>query len=82
MENKIYTEEDVRKAIKLAQQCEHECGGVYFDYTENEVIEELTPIEIPSDDEIIGGYFDLLEFKSNLFISGAKWMRDKIGGKK
>ena len=47
MENKLYTEEEVRKAIELAQKCEHDCGGVYFDYTETEIIENLTPIELP-----------------------------------
>jgi len=46
---KLYTEEQVKKAIELAQECEHECGGVYFDYTEKEIIDELTPIELPSD---------------------------------
>lgn len=46
---KLYTEEQVKKAIELAQECEHECGGVYFDYTQTEVIDELTPIELPSD---------------------------------
>lgn len=49
---KLYTEEQVRKAIELAQECEHECGGVYFDYTETEIIETLTPIELPSDELI------------------------------
>jgi hypothetical protein len=49
---KFYTEEQVRNAIELAQKCEHECGGVYFDYTETEIIENLTPIELPSDEEI------------------------------
>jgi hypothetical protein len=49
---KLYTEKEVRKAIELAQKCEHECGGVYFDYTETEIIENLTPIELPSDEEI------------------------------
>lgn len=47
---KLYTEEQLRKAIELAQKCEHECGGVYFDYTETEIIETLTPIELPSDE--------------------------------
>ena len=46
---KLYTEDQLKKAIKLAQECEHECGGVYFDYTEKEIIDELTPIELPSD---------------------------------
>lgn len=78
---KLYTEEQVRKAIELAQECEHECGGVYFDYTETEIIERLTPIELPSDEEIKdqankvhNELFD--EFYS--YTDGAKWLRDKI----
>ena len=77
---KLYTEEQVRKAIELAQECEHECGGVYFDYTETEVLDELTPIELPSDDEIQkeADAFYGLESYNQTFIRGAKWMLDKL----
>ncbi len=79
---KIYTEFEVRKAIELAQECEHECGGVYFDYTKKEIIDELTPIELPSDEEI-GKEFkhssENWEVRQALEV-GAKWMRDKIHG--
>ena len=52
-EIKLYTEEQVRKAIELAQKCESDCGGVYFDYRNTSyIIEELTPIELPTNDEI------------------------------
>ena len=51
---KLYAEEQVRKAIKLAQKCEHDCGGdCLICCTETEIIEELTPIELPSDEEIV-----------------------------
>jgi hypothetical protein len=90
---KLYTEEQVRKAIELAQQCDHDCGGVYFDYTENEVIEELTPIELPSDEEIQNkGECVFNNAGHNIYnhyntipswVEGAQWLRDKIqGGKK
>lgn len=46
---KLYTESEVRKAIKLAQKCEHDCGGVYFEYEIEDVLEDLTSIELPSD---------------------------------
>ena len=45
-----------------------------------ELIEKLTPIEIPSDEEIneqAKGNFLPVLFKPS-FIYGAKWMRDKI----
>jgi hypothetical protein len=88
---KIYTEFEVRKAIELAQECEHECGGVYFDYTKKEIIDELTPIELPSDEEInevamiVYGFDarnikDVLEYKA--FKRGAKYVINKIRGDK
>ena len=85
--SKLYTEEQVRKAIKLAQKCESDCGGVYFDYgNASEIIEELTPIELPTNEEIeksnpyrlgAGNYDTLAQGK---WQEGAKWMRDKIKG--
>jgi hypothetical protein len=83
---KLYTEEQLIQAIKWAQKCDHDCGGVYFYYeTSNDILEDLTPIELPSDEEIdkeafqvpydnTRGFYDLQ------FIKGAKWMRDKIQG--
>jgi hypothetical protein len=70
----LYTEEEVRKAIELSD-------GRSID----EVLAGLTPIEIPSDEEIdkeafqvpydnTRGFYDLQ------FIKGAKWMRNKIQG--
>lgn len=83
---KFYTEEQVRKAIELAQKCEHECGGVYFDYTETEIIENLTPIELPSDEDINErSYFDkdndkLIVNAAEIvrFRYGAKWIKEQI----
>ena len=91
---KLYTEKQLKKAIELAQECEHECGGVYFDYTEKEIIDELTPIELPSDEEV-EQYLKSFPYTKHLDdgqyndgkIAGAElaiqWMRDKIlGGNK
>lgn len=81
---KLYTEKEVRKAIELAQKCEHECGGVYFDYTETEIIENLTPIELPSDEEIISTAYadravdDFEQQKQIGFEDGAKWLKEQI----
>ncbi len=76
--SKLYTEEQVRKAIELAQKCESDCGGVYFDYGNTSlIIEELTPIELPTDEEIrLAGP----NLRMMFFADGAKWMRDKIKG--
>lgn len=72
---KLYTEEQVR-------MLDINCGNATLD----EVIECLTPIELPSDEEILK---ESDEFELNSRVSlgmhisfelGAKWMRDKIQG--
>ena len=85
---KLYTEEEVRKAIELARDT-HPEGRAYmerdvYDYSMDEVFDLLNPIELPSDEEIerkIEYRIDK-EFKvgSLAFRDGAKWMRDKIQG--
>lgn len=71
---KLYTEEQVRKAIKFTDECRDVDTSV-----ENGIISVLTPIELPSDEEI-----DNYARQSGLvhpFVErGAKWMRDKIKG--
>ena len=85
---KLYTEEQLRKALRT-----------YLDLskflTENDVIKEFTPIELPSDEEIkqeaerlypLTGHVSI-DSRNHLrkkgFINGMEWMRDKIqGGKK
>jgi hypothetical protein len=66
----LYTEEEVRKAIELSD-------GRSID----EVLAGLTPIQLPSDEEIISEN-QLSEFNSEdvAYYNGAKWMRDKIEG--
>lgn len=82
---KLYTEEQVRKAF-----------GFWFDssriWTQDDVLRELTPIELPSDEEIkqeaerlypLTGHVGI-DHRNHLrkkgFIDGMEWMRDKIGG--
>ena len=73
-QQRLYTEEQVRKAalFSLAE-----------DATMDKILDLLTPIELPIDEEIYeqsycppteyyNGYHD------EVFIAGAKWMRDKI----
>jgi hypothetical protein len=73
---KLYTEEEIRKFFT-----EKYDEGLSID----ELIEILTPIEIPSDEEIEDA--SLEENNDDLspaeeFQSGAKWMCDKIQGGK
>ena len=85
---KIYTEEQVRKLISI---------GISIGYSPafdidtkdasiNKIIQEVTPIELPSDDDI---YIEAqvkkdnikkLPFDSASFQFGAIWLRDKIQG--
>ena len=66
---KLYTENQVRRAINLALDSPTHA---------NLVIDHLTPIELPSDDYIEDYANDNTESIS--FVNGAKWMRDKIQG--
>jgi hypothetical protein len=74
---KLYTEEQVKQMlIKM-----DEFTLLHI----NRLMDEMTPIQVPSDEEIdkeafqvpydnTRGFYDLQ------FIKGAKWMRDKIEG--
>ena len=81
---KLYTEDQV---IQMTQAA-FTAGQNHNTFIFGEVYKNITPIEIPSDDDIYqaepkecSGDFDLGVM--NGFRKGAKWMRDKIqGGKK
>ena len=67
---KLYTEEQVKFAMQLA---------TFTDDTYNQVLEKLTPIQLPSDEEIgkdIGS--GMHDFYKGGFIEGAKWMKKQI----
>ena len=76
---KLYTEEQVRKAIEFAQKCEHDCGGVYFEYGIEDVLEDLTPIELPNDEEIDTASLMISKDRKE-FLMGAKYIINKIQG--
>ena len=72
---KLYTEEQVKMAIQMADKYNYlitleECG----------ILNQLTPIELPSDEEIKDASIKYYVNKSACFYFeiGAKWMRDKI----
>ena len=69
---KLYTEEQVIKIIERTK--------AYKSYSNNQLIQTLTPIELPSDKEIKENA-DKYTIDNNTyysFINGAKWMKDKI----
>ena len=81
---KLYSEEQVRKAIELsllnAKLFIHKGLGddKYFP-TVYEALKNLTPIELPSDEHI----YNILRGKKMFekdwgFIEGAKWMKEQI----
>jgi hypothetical protein len=78
---KLYTEEQVKNAIQMAAKHRY-----LFESEENEIINLLSPIELPSEEEI---YIEAkskrdnikkLPFDSASFIFGAMWLKDKIQG--
>jgi hypothetical protein len=76
---KLYTEEQVRSIIQKARSNEDNW------YSDNYLLAEQTPIELPSDEEIDEKAFQVpydntKDFYDLQFIKGAKWMRDKIKG--
>ena len=76
---KLYTEEQVREAINYAYVC---CDELQIE----SAFDDLTPIELPSDEEIIkimeldDMEFDEFDPYHLSHLDGAKWMRDKIQG--
>lgn len=75
---KLYTEEQVKDSLwKLVHPFS---DGKELD----EIVEKLTPIELPSDDEINKcsekGFVVLDGSRTSNWINGAIWMRDKIQG--
>ena len=66
---KLYTEEQILKFLE---------DKIIFD---SDDLEELIPIELPSDFEIWKeGHEEMNIGSHNAFSRGAKWMRDKIQG--
>jgi hypothetical protein len=72
---KLYTEEQVMKIIGRTK--------AYKNFSDNELLETLTPIELPSDEEIANNLILAIdglgepEHRKICFI-GALWMKDQI----
>lgn len=76
---KLYTEFEVKFAMDTAR-CQQ-------DLTFDEVLEQLTPIELPTDEQIGQGRDEHIPIDEKdmwserlFFTVGAKWMRGKIQG--
>jgi hypothetical protein len=79
---KLYTEEQVKHAIKMARSS-YNLFTTPFIYEHDQVIEQLTPIELPTDEQI--RHFAFMNYshlhdENKPFIDGMKCMRDKIQG--
>ena len=71
---KLYTEEQVRTAIRDAYWC---CSKLEVEC----VFDKLTPIELPSDEEIENLIGDgMHNYYKGGFEEGAKWVKSKIQG--
>jgi hypothetical protein len=74
---KLYTEEDIAKAVMFGRWG----GTMKEDY--EEFLNKLTPIELPSDEEIQNMGKDVIVYndtKRGWFVEGLRFMRDKIQG--
>lgn len=78
---KLYTEEQVRHAIKMARSS-YNTFTTAFMYNQDEVIDHLTSIELPSDEEIKKTMTDFDEFDPYdlAYLGGAIRMRNLIQG--
>ena len=84
---KLYTKEDIKKVISLSRQS-YGYDGYKFD--EDEIFKELTPIELPSDEEmkvialnIANTLKDKLDSREEAFYLGGfqtcnQWLKEQI----
>jgi hypothetical protein len=74
---KLYTEEELLKAMAYARS--YDANWVM---TENEILKMLSPIELPSDEDMEQeAYYKVSDHTENpyaSFKSGAKWMKEQI----
>ena len=75
---KLYTEEQVNEIIDIAEFNKH--------LTNDDILKEFTPIELPSDDEIFKKSIDIMEewygngceTEIDGHFRGAKWIKEQI----
>lgn len=72
---KLYTEEQLIHAVKMARSSTN-IFTTPFLYDKEDILEHLTPIQLPSDEEI--EKYDNHSANYDDFQLGAKWMREQI----
>ena len=81
---KLYTEDQVRKSINDSSLYSYINGNFEFKYSEDDIINALTPIELPSDEEIQASLHPEDNPEQELYNDGwedgIKWLRNKIQG--
>ena len=79
VQQKLYTEKQVREAIAIGYDWCHQ-KHIPSDDMINTFIEQFTHIQLPSDEDINNeaDSFYSLESYNQTFERGAKWMRDKL----
>jgi hypothetical protein len=70
---KLYTEEQVRQSFIAGMEF-IAVDPLKYEQDANEYMDSLTPIELPSDEEIRMK----TQFATNDFYWGAKWMKEQI----
>lgn len=79
---KLYTEEQIIKCIELSRLTLNNGSG----FSKSTILASLSPIELPSDEEIYieaqvkKDNIKILPFDTASFQFGALWLRDKIQG--
>ena len=77
-QQKLYTEEQVVSMLDRARMHKQDDTEMF---TNEYLLSQATPIELPSDEEIDKKSFERLTLAQiSGFRLGAKWMRDKIEG--
>ena len=80
---KYYSEEQMKEAIRMARSS-YNLFTTPFMYEHDEVLEKLTPIQLPSDEEIEASLHPEDNPEQELYNDGwedgIKWLRDKIQG--
>ena len=75
---KLYTEEQINKSIRFGFTLAMSNNVGLKEY-KKEFIDSLSPIELPTDEDIISLIGDgMHDYYKGGFEEGAKWMRDKI----
>ena len=75
---KLYTEEQVIRAIKFTQKSSNIFSTPLM-YDKDDVMDKITPIELPSDEDIEEQSLEIPFRSSRIgFKKGAKWIKEQL----